>query len=448
MSHFKPYPSYKNTGIEWLGRLPPHWDVKRLRFAAIPKNSNVDKKSYEGQQEVRLCNYTDVYYNATISADLEFKPSTASDEEVQDFSLRAGDVIITKDSETADDIGIPAYVPETLPGVVCGYHLTILRSHGVDGEYLFRLFQTHLTKAYFFVEVSGVTRFGLSQDAIKNVAVPIPSKAEQRVITQHLSSETARIDALVAKKTRFIELLREKRQALITHAVTNGLDPNVKMKGSGVEWLGEVPEHWRVIPLKWDLSFLTSGSRGWAENYADDGALFIRIGNLTRASFELDLSDIQRVAVPDGAESERTKVRPGDLLFSITAYLGSVALIPSSLEPAYVSQHVALARLSGRVLTPTWAGYVALSWVGKAYLEAQGYGGTKIQLSLDDIANLIMTAPPIDEQLAIANYLNGEVPRINTLITKTERSIDLLKERRAALITAAVTGQIDLREAA
>ena len=249
MSHYRKYPVYKDSGVEWLGEVPKHWEVKRLRFVANPKNSNVDKKKYEGQLEVSLCNYTNVYYNETITPKLEFMLSTASGLEVEAFTLLAGDVIITKDSESADDIGIPAYVPQDLPGVVCGYHLTMLRSHGVEGEFLFRLLQSQSTKAYFFVEVSGVTRFGLGQNAINNILVPLPTREEQRLLCAWMNRETIRIDALVSKKTRFIELLREKRQALITHAVTKGLDPNVKMKDSGVEWLGEVPEHWEIKQL-------------------------------------------------------------------------------------------------------------------------------------------------------------------------------------------------------
>jgi len=197
--------------------------------------------------------------------------------------------------------------------------------------------------------------------------------------------------------------------------------------------------------LKRDLVFLTSGSRGWAEHYADDGALFIRIGNLTRDSIRLDLSDIQRVAVPEGTEGERTKVQPGDVLFSITAYLGSVAIVPDNLEPAFVSQHVALARLGGRYLSPDWTAYVALSSVGKTYLETQGYGGTKIQLSLDDVANLVMTVPPLQEQSVTVAFLNTETAKIDTLVGEAQQAIGLLKERRSAMNSAAVTGKIDVR---
>lgn len=210
-------------------------------------------------------------------------------------------------------------------------------------------------------------------------------------------------------------------------------------KDSGVPWLGKVPSHWEVYALKRELSFLTSGSRGWAEHYSDDGPLFIRIGNLTRDSASLDLTDIQRVAPPEGAEGERTMVRAGDLLFSITAYLGSVAVVPDDIEQAYISQHIALARLQGKRVLPIWAAYVALSWVGKTYLETQGYGGTKVQLSLDDVGNLLITVPPLAEQSAITAFLNRETSKIDALIAEQEKLIALLSEKRQATISHVVT---------
>lgn len=210
-------------------------------------------------------------------------------------------------------------------------------------------------------------------------------------------------------------------------------------KDSGVEWLGDVPTHWGIFPLKRDLDFLTSGSRGWADNYADDGDLFIRIGNLTRDAIHLDFSDVQRVIVPSGTEGARTKVKAGDILFSITAYLGSVAVVPDGIETAYVSQHIALARVRRKLLVPKWVAYVTLSAVGKTYLETQAYGGTKIQLGLDDVANLLMTAPPLHEQTAIATFLDHETAKIDALVAEQEKLIALLKEKRQAVISHAVT---------
>jgi type I restriction enzyme, S subunit len=176
--------------------------------------------------------------------------------------------------------------------------------------------------------------------------------------------------------------------------------------------------------------------------------LFIRIGNLPREAIELDLKDIQRVAVPDGAEGERTRVEAGDVLFSITAFLGSVAVVPPNLETAYVSQHVALARLKQDRILPDWVAYVTLSNIGKTFLAEQGYGGTKVQLSLGDVANLIVPIPPLGEQTEILGFISRRTEKIDALTATAESVINLLHERRAALISAAVTGKIDVRDLA
>ena len=133
---FPRYPKYKDSGVEWLGEVPEHWDVRHLKLACDVFPSNVDKKSYDGETPVFLCNYTDVYYHAKITADIDFMAATASPEQIAKFSLRKGDTIITKDSETAADIAVPAYVPLDLPGVVCGYHLSLVRPKpGTCGEF-------------------------------------------------------------------------------------------------------------------------------------------------------------------------------------------------------------------------------------------------------------------------------------------------------------------------
>lgn len=217
-----------------------------------------------------------------------------------------------------------------------------------------------------------------------------------------------------------------------------------KYKDSGVKWLGQVPEHWAVLPIKRDMKFITSGSRSWAENYSDEGDLFIRIGNLTRHGVEMDLTDVQRVVVPSGTEGVRTIVKPGDVLFSITAYLGSVAVVPNDLGTAFVSQHIALVRLKKKRLLPKWVAYLTSSDVGKAYLDANGYGGTKIQLSLSDVASLIATAPPLEEQAVVISFLDLAIRKIEVLIAEQQRMIELLKEKRQAIISQAISKGLDL----
>ncbi|MCX5968861.1 MAG: restriction endonuclease subunit S [Cyanobacteria bacterium] len=210
-------------------------------------------------------------------------------------------------------------------------------------------------------------------------------------------------------------------------------------KPSGVEWLGEVPEHWEAIEARREIAFLTSGSRGWAEFYSDEGPIFLRIGNLTRDSIRLNLEDIQRVTPPAGVEGDRTEVHEGDVLFSITAYLGSVAVVPGGLERAYVSQHVCLARLANGNLMPDWLAYSVLSASGKAYLEAESYGGTKVQLALDDVKSFPLSLPPIEEQRSLITFLNRETAKIDALIAEQQRLIELLQEKRQAVISHAVT---------
>jgi type I restriction enzyme S subunit len=289
----------------------------------------------------------------------------------------------------------------------------------------------------------------LSTDELKSLNIPQPSSQQQRAIADYLDRETARLDALVAAKERVLGLLAEKRGALITRAVTRGLDPDAPLRDSGISWLGKIPAHWERAQLRRFTQFITSGSRGWAEHYADSGSLFIRIGNLTRDSTRLDLTDVQYVDPPDGAEGERTRIQAGDLLFSITAYLGSVAVVPASTESAYVNQHIALARLdSAKGLIPEFAGYVALCELGQAQLVGQGYGGTKTQLALDDIRELWFPVPPVSEQQAIVSRIEHDIAHVERLHSATARTSALLEERRAALIAAAVTGQIDVASSA
>jgi len=215
----------KDSGVEWIGEVPEHWEVKRLRHVAAFKNSNVDKKAYDGQEAVSLCNYTDVYYNEFITPNLPFMQATASPTEIEQFSLKKGDVIITKDSEDPSDIGIPSLVKEEMPGIVCGYHLTMIRGANFDtARLLHRIIQSHPTRAHFFIEAPGITRYGLSQDAIGDLRFCLPPENERAAIADHLDRETARIDLLIEKVQLSIDLLKKRRSAFITAAATGQID--------------------------------------------------------------------------------------------------------------------------------------------------------------------------------------------------------------------------------
>ncbi len=220
----------KDSGVEWLGEIPAQWEARRLKSLASVELSNVDKKSVEGEVPVKLCNYVDVYYHDRITDELEFMTATATAEQAQRFALRRGDVLITKDSETPDDIAVPAVVAEDLPGVVCGYHLAQIRpGPGLNGPFLARAFDAAGPRDQFHAAANGITRFGLSADAIRSSVFAIPPGPEQIAIAAFLDRETARIDALVNKVRSVIDRLSELRTALISAAVTGKIDVREKV---------------------------------------------------------------------------------------------------------------------------------------------------------------------------------------------------------------------------
>jgi len=448
MSRYRPYPAYKDSGVEWLGEVPEHWDVLPLKRIAHNNLSNVDKLSVDGEQSIRLCNYVDVYKNDRITADMEFMSATASDEQIKRLSIRRGDVIITKDSETPDDIGVPAFVADDMNGVVCGYHMALLRPYSdiSVGAYLSRLLTSTYVRAQFATSAVGMTRFGLGKYDIENVPLPVPPTGDQASIATFLDRETIRLDTLIAKQEKLIEVLQEKRQVLISHAVTKGLNPDVMMKDSGVKWLRKMPAHWKILRIKSLATFITSGPRGWSERTGDLGCLFIQSGDLDD-TMQIRFHEAKRVEVLEDAETERTELHTGDVIVCITgAKTGNVAVCNFLPERAFINQHLCLVR-PGREIASAYLGLALKSKIGSTYFDLSQYG-LKQGLSLEDIKEAPVPLPPTDEQAEITRFLDRETAKLDALIEKSRRFIDLLREHRTALISAAVTGKIDVRQVA
>ena len=224
--------------MELFTGLPDNWKTVPLKSVCFFTVSNVDKHSFDNELPVRLCNYTDVYKNEKVSPELDLMRATASKEEIERFHLEVGDVLITKDSESWDDIGIPAYVEATSDDFICGYHLALLRpkKEKLDGRFLFRCVQSRPIAMQLELEATGVTRYGLPKGAIGSTVLPLPAISQQHRIADYLDRETARIDRIIAKvggqaaasaagPGSFLSLLLERRSALITAAVTGQIDP-------------------------------------------------------------------------------------------------------------------------------------------------------------------------------------------------------------------------------
>ena len=445
MTH-KPYPRYKETGVKWIGKVPEHWEVKRLKHIADVRLSNVDKHTVEGQKIVRLCNYLDVYNNTHITSKIEFMSATASDSQIKRLSLQKNDVVITKDSEDPSDIGIPALVEEDIFGLVCGYHLAILRPIVAEGEFLHYLLQSIFVRSAFEVEATGMTRYALGKYSIENLIFALPHQSEQKSIVSFLDQETSRIDNLISEKERLISLLKEYRQALISHAVTKGLDPKVKMKDPGVEWLGEIPEHWKVKRLKHIADVRLSN----VDKHTVEGQTVVRLCNyLDVYNNRLITSKVDfMTATASDEQITRLSVRMDDVIITKDSEdpsdIGIPALVAEDIFGLVCGYHLA-------ILRPTMSNgeflhYFLQSIFVRSAFEVEATGMTRYALGKYSIENLTFATPPLTEQQSIASFLDHQTSRIDTLISEARKFIDLLKEYRSSLITAAVTGKIDVRE--
>jgi type I restriction enzyme S subunit len=446
------YPKTKPSGVEWLGNVPEHWEVKRLKTSATCWVSNVDKVPAEDELPVRLCNYTDVYYHDHITSDMELMETTATADEIRRFGLRVGDVVITKDSEEWSDIAVPALVKKSAPDLVCGYHLAIIRSRPkvLFGDYLLRAFQSCAVNQQFQLAASGVTRYGLPKASIGDAWIPLPDPAEQKSIAAFLDRETGRIDTLVAKKRELIERLKEKRTALISRTVTRGLDPNVALKPSGLDWLGDIPKHWEVIRFR---RLITRLDQGWSPNANNYPAAFdelgvLKLGAASKGRFypedNKSLDEVPEGVVPITPAS-------GDLLISRanTPDLVGDACVVRGNHPNRIIPDL-LYRLRLRADTNgDFVCWFLLSRLGRAQIEcdARGSSGSMVKLGQGHVRAWSLPLPPLAEQSAIAAYLDVETGRLDALAGKVETAIERLQEYRTALITAAVTGKIDVRKA-
>lgn len=431
MSHYKPYPAYKNSGVEWIGPVPAHWETLRIKRAATlrneRRNDSPDGWTYVGLEDVE-------------PESGRYAPTGGHSRQSEDSMVgvfRAGDVLYGK---------LRPYLRKAIVAErdgVCSTEFLVLDTGRASAPWLHRWLLTPDVTQQIEAGCDGAKMPRADWEHVGSIPMPLPSPAEQSAITAALDRETSRIDALIARKTRFIELLKEKRQALITHAVTKGLDPNVKMKDSGVEWMGEVPEHWSSIPIR-RVARLESGhtpSRSapdYWENCTIPWFTLADIWQVRREGLVVVNETSERVSELGIANSSARKLPAGTVILSRTASVGFPAIMGCEMA---TSQDFAAWICSDRLYNR----FLYLSLVAmREELGRLTMGSTHKTIYMPDIEQLRCPLPPVSEQQRIVEFVGRQTDRTNALAAKVERSITLLKERRSALITAAVTGKIDL----
>jgi type I restriction enzyme S subunit len=438
------YDEYKDSGLDWLSEIPSHWDPTRLRFLLEISPSKSEVRNLADGTEVSFVPMEAVKENGGLNLG-----ETEELEEVVDgyTYFRDGDVLVAKITPCFENRK-GALASELANGIGFGTtELHVLR----PGPELNARFLYYATMSHPFRKIGESTMYGaggqkrVSDDFIENLRWPIPSLPEQRAIAAFLDRETERIDALIEKKEELIDLLEEKRTTLISRVVTKGLDADVEMKDSGVEWLGEIPAHWESSRLKWCTRQKSSICYGIVQpgDHVEDGVPFVQTTNISTGTFELD--HLQRTTQEIAAEYSRSRLETGDVILGIRASIGSAYVVPKELEGANLSRGIARIAVNDEVQAEYLKFYLSSNHAENYWSLAQ-QGATFNEVSIANVRELSVPIPPLDEQYQIANYLTKRTERIDGLIGKVDEAIGRLKEYRTALISAAVTGQIDVRE--
>ena len=443
-SSLEPYPAYKDSGVPWLGEVPAHWEVLPNRATF----SEVNTREHPQEQMLSVTIAEGVVPQKELLEDSSKKDSSRLDKTAYKL-VEPGDVAYNKMRAWQGAVGVSEF-----RGIVSPAYVVQRPRNGAHSRYLHYLLRTPAFAKEAERWSYGITSdmWSLRPEHFKMIYGCLPPLPEQTAIVRFLDHADRRIRRYIRAKQKLMGLLEEQKQALIHQAVTGQIDvhtgqPYPTYKPSGVEWLGEIPEHWQQCRLRNVVSEVTTGSRGWSSYAADTGPLFIRVANLSRGSLKLRFDDVVRLDLPNTSEATRTRIKVGDLLVSVTAYIGSVGIAPEELGEAYVSQHVARCEpLPGSF--SQWLGYVLLSTVGQTHGQMSLYGGTKDGLSLDDVKNYPILLPPCGEQDQVVRWIERKLSSLVEIGDRAKRQIDRLNEYRTRLIADVVTGKLDVREAA
>ena len=434
----KPYAAYRPSGVEWLEEIPAHWEVRRLKYL-VTVNDEALPETTDPDMEITYVDIgnVDSVGGITGTEDLVFENAPSRARRI----VRQGDVII---STVRTYLKAIARIGPTDTSLVVSTGFAVIRPRHLDDGFV-----AYALSSPYFVERVVAHSVGVSYPAISAselicLDIAFPPLPEQRAIAGFLDRETARIDELVARKERLIELLREKRAALITRAVTRGLEPDAPMKDSGVDWLGEIPAHWEVKRLKHLLREpLQYGANEPSSHTDSDSPRYVRITDIYEDG---TLRDDTFRSIPNEV-AELYLLAEGDLLFARSgATVGKTFRYDPSWGIAAYAGYLIRARFDERLATPAFVEYFTRSQSYADWILSNFIQSTIQNVSAERYANLVVPKPPIPEQRAIAAFMDRETAKLDGLIAKVREAIDRLRELRTTLISAAVTGRIDVRK--
>ena len=436
-SDMKPYPAYKDSGVEWLGEIPARWEVARADSLFRYEKIQIEPSTISEQS---IFHYSIPAIQETGNGVFE-SPADIDSAKLQVFGHR---LLVSKLNPRK---GVVLVADEKPVPTICSTEFVPLEIRSCDLEWAFYLYSSEPTRQRLSAVVRSATRSHQRAEVAEVLKMwhGVPPHSEQRAIAAFLDRETAKIDALVAKKERLIELLQEKRTALISDAVTKGLDPDVPLKDSGVEWLGEIPAHWEVKQLNRAVTRFVD-YRGKTPEKVPFGVPLVTAKNIKNQM--IDFSESQEYIREELYPLWMVRGFPelGDVVVTTEAPLGESAQITDT--NVALAQRIILLKADKDKVTNDYLKYHFVGDSGYCELQTRATGSTAIGIKASHMKASLITIPSIIEQNQITAFLDRETAQIDALETKVREAIDRLKELRTALISAAVTGKIDVREAA
>jgi type I restriction enzyme S subunit len=413
-----------------------HWEVKPIK-AVSSCNDEVLEESTPSDYEIEYVEISGVDSSRGITQTTVIPFGNAPSRARR--RVTHGDILV---STVRTYLRAIAPVNNPPINMIASTGFAVIRPRYVEPCFLGFIFQAEYLIAQIIAHSVGVSYPAINASDLMHLNIPIPSREEQQSIAAFLDRETGKIDALIAEQRRLVELLAEKRQAVISHAVTKGLNPNAPMKDSGIEWLGEVPEHWTIRRLVQLTAKIGDGLHGTPQYVDGSEYFFINGNNLINGC--ISLNETTKCVSREEFETHQVELNEHTLLMSINGTIGNLAFYQGESvilgkSAAYIN---CLSILSKKLLF-----YILKSNFIKTFYELEVTGTTIFNLSLETIRNTWIPLPPLDEQCSIVDFLNQEIASLDALTTEANRATALLQERRSALISAAVTGKIDVRKA-
>jgi type I restriction enzyme, S subunit len=443
---FPRYPAYKPSGVEWLGEVPEHWETLRLRFAVTLNPSKQEAKELGEQEVVSFLPMEAIGEDGSLRLENEREVAEC----LSGYTyFRDGDVCVAKITPCFEN-GKGAILRDLKGGIGFGTtELIVARpeKEKITSEFLDYLFRSQTFRRLGESEMYGAGGQKRVPDSfVRDFIAALPSIEEQNQATTFLDHETAKIDALIAEQQRLIELLQEKRQAVISHAVTKGLNPDAPMKDSGVEWLGQVPEHWKVTRLRY-FSKSLPGFAFPSSRFVEDEGQWKLLRGINVGVSNIRWDETVYWKMEEGDQLEEYILSPGDLVVGLDRPLIKEGLRVARIQqedcPCLLLQRVAAVKCTID-LAPDFLYHLLSSRFFVAHFEPDTTGVSVPHISTSQIDSFVVPVPPREEQIKIINYLSEVLGRIKILGIESTKSISILRERRSALISAAVTGQIDV----